>query len=377
MSPSTSSAPSPAAQRPASPPLPVIKYGYQHVVPHPQPIDDEALAILTDIRGQSAVDEVESQIRALDDTVRHFLGRMTDRQGVSDAVRVLPDIFARRAKFRARTVALRRLLALPETSVGDGPKIPVLNNPGNFDREFGFLITSQLNLARKELDRIQASIDSYVAVMRNDERYCEAVYPLDMATGGPHLGAPVLPQDGVLERLNAWCSRRREIQARVSALEGDLQRATQLVSTLVKKAVNDAGGFDAVVTGTIAADALTSPQPTWAAATAEHAAAEASLRKLEAAGVKEGPAYTAAQARSKEAAAQLDSAKGEDVAKRRAVALGIVEDALAGTEKGRARLESLANSAPSAFARGFASAIAAARYDVAVIVQLSEALAAV
>ena len=108
----------------------------------------------------------------------------------------------------------------------------------------------------------------------------------------------------------------------------------------------------------------------------ELAAIAADLDRLAKGGVIEGEAVESLEARQREILGELAAIRSLGGRRRRQRAIELMQDALAGSEAARAELGRLAVMVPRAFPTGFAEVVAEARYDRAVIAELTAALAA-
>lgn len=383
----------------------MIPYVYDDATPCPPDADLDALELLAKARGKAAVDEVEHAVAVLDaDLKSRFKHQIRNLRSIRVACKGVIDLVERRRIYAGRAAALRKILAMPKGKLPPAPVFPDLTTlkddvrPGDLQRH----IASQIAIAKEQLAAIDRDIALWTGIAAVDARYekermsLESVPMPRSEKAGPrllgHQGVPagdekenastyasrmaanrrLWPQDSILERLVIHAARRRELLGRIAALEADATSSAALVARKVKLAVRQAGGESAVILAAVAADAVSNltPPSNVQALEAMKAETEAALSRLSSAGVTEGRAADLAKAKLADVVAQLATAKQESIDRRRAVAAATVERAVEGDENARAQLERLATAYPVAFAPGFASAIASARWDHAAFAEI-------
>ncbi len=371
-----------------------VPYVYDDFAPMPPAPDEDALEILARCRNKAAVKELEAAIAVLDGAVKTRFQGLGNLKSIRSAFQGLTDVLDRRRAYLSRLAGLRRALKMPASKLPDTPVLPNLVNVGDHDTRPGDLqrhIASQVAIARKALTEVDRDIATWEAIASQDERYfAERVsldpHPLPSKEEQQKLGGAgqvaynnrrlslqrMWPQDAVMERLVKYATIRRELIGRIAALEADAAASTTLVARKVKAAVDQAGGESAVILASVAADAVTNLIPPSIVRTLEamKAETESALSRLASAGVTSGPAVDQAKAKLADVVGQLATAQQESCDRRRAVGAAIVERAIAGDEAARAQLERLATQYPVAFAPGFLSAIAAARWDHAAFAEI-------
>ena len=178
------------------------------------------------------------------------------------------------------------------------------------------------------------------------------------------------PMDTLLARVSTLLRRQAETTGHIEQLEQDRKAVTELVASRVQQALEAAGGKSDVTAAVHSALALRDAMPV---RPAELDQVEEDLRRLEMGGADAAAIHGVLKARQEELTAELAAQAdlGRQSRKTRAVAL--VRQAISGCEGGRQELERLATVVPRAFPPGFGEGITAARFDRAVIAELSSA----
>jgi hypothetical protein len=116
---------------------------------------------------------------------------------------------------------------------------------------------------------------------------------------------------------------------------------------------------------------LASPAPP---APAEVAQIDVELAALEKSGIADGPAVESLRARRDERVSKAGEARSTRTRAIKDRAVALVKRAAAGDEPARAEIEALARRQPRSFPQDFPEAIAAARFDRAIVGRLAAAL---
>lgn len=412
-------------------------YDYSQGLPLPPEADPEVLGVLAETRGRAAVDEIEGALKVLDGELQDRFRAVRSGGSVRDHLPAVLDATARHGIYSGRAAALRRLLKMKAVDVPT-PSVPdLLRVLGEYPdpdvrghvakaaaelrtrrdeaaAELADLKAAAADAARyadagrrepyrasrmRSLERLGRAARELLAAVKHDPQLARTPPRLDEQQAdmaelvrqvrGMDGGArpqPEWPQDGLINRLSETLARRRSHESRLSALERDQAAAVAAVGHRVRSAVEAAGGRAAVVSSILAAEHLTGRFP---AALAE---ATVRVRSLEAARSEvhgdferlalslgdafNGPAADGLRAKRAAAEAAATAARAELVDRHAALAAELVDQAAAGVESARSRIEELTGLAPDAFPAGFGPAIAAARFDRAAAAELVEALQA-
>jgi hypothetical protein len=421
------------APEPTGPPkAPRFRYGAP-TDPPAYRATSAAIAALAKAGGRLALSEAIGAVATLDgaiaagiaaagtDRTGDAVGRIRDaleRRGVyadratelaralgDDAVTIagppaIPDLAALQARARARAATRDRLAAatgragraLGAASKAADSAALALSDPSSFRPRAPKIINSRLAWERR-LAEIGRTIRGHLSQLTgNRTRWAGDPLPhetdvdwtsLVFEAGRVPVSAvefdgptPELAgwwQDRALEALDAARAARESAAVELAAAEAAEASATELVSSLVCKAVEAAGGRDRVVDGLQGALLLSDPPGALAdlfgqvrKLTADHAGIGQQLDRLATAGVAEGPARDDLVGRRERTMAQIVEARGRLAGDAKRHAGGIVDAALAGDEQARAQLEELARSQPRCFRRGFLASVEAAEYSRAV-----------
>jgi hypothetical protein len=182
--------------------------------------------------------------------------------------------------------------------------------------------------------------------------------------------------DAVTERLNAMTSRRDAATGAVTVLARERAMALELVRSKVARAIEAAGGADAVAGMVSDARRLAGEVPAEIEADAaelgrsreELLATEGRLKLVD-----PGPAHRTIEARIGQLATEVEEVSARIVRRHRELGDVLVRSALDGAEAGRLELERLASACPDAFEPGFAPAIGGCRFDRVVLLTLASA----
>jgi hypothetical protein len=355
-------------------------YRYDNTHPKPPEADQDSIELLARARGPAAVKEAETIVATIDSELHSVWRNLTDLTSIQGAIAFIPDLLQRRRVYTARAAALRRALSITPKPLADPPALPdLLGLITTYVDSGGGLhqaIASKIAPARKELASVERDIKTWETIIADEEQYRQQTHSLE-GRNGPN--DEIYCQDACLERLTRYHARRRELLDRIAVLEGSATQATALVSSAVKAAVKAAGGRELVVSGLIAADALSNaPSPSNVRALeSQQAEAEAAAARLESAGVTSGPALEALNAKLADVEAQLVTARKESADRRRASQANVVDMALEGNESARAQLERIVTQWPGAFNPGFGDAIASSRFDHVAFATIAATLATV
>lgn len=404
-------------------------------LPPPPEADAECLALLGELRGPSAVKELDQAVASLDDALAGHIAAVRRGDDPPRMLRYALDAAARRRIYIGRAAALRRVLKLKAVEYA-GREVPdmirVLASIDNGDH-FGVLAASMSKLEaerdraeaelaglkvlaadryseaggrgsyhghrRQQLLQLAVPVRALLADVRHDPQLARTPpEPEELAADGVALVREIQrhansgpnpsawPQDGLLLKLSAVLARRREAEARLAALGRDRAGAAAVVAGLVGKAVSAAGGRDAVASNVVVAQVLAGRFPAelaersgrlkaLTAAVAEHGSAWSRL--METVGDHlNGPAADHLRKRRADAEAELSAARAEMADRQTHLARELVDQALTGDEPARRRIEELAALAPDAFPAGFGPAIASARFDLAAAAELVESMQA-
>ena len=408
-----------------------VQFVHNPDMPTPPEADAECLALLGELRGPSAVKELDQAVAVLDDALAGYVASVRRGDDPPRMLRYALDAAARRRTYIGRAAALRRVLKLKVVEHA-GREVPdmirVLASVDNGDH-FGVLAASMSKLEaerdkaeaelaslkalaadryseagfrgsyhgyrREQLSRLAGQVRALLADVRHDPHLARTLpEPEQLANdgvalvreiarlSGPGEAPRAWPQDGLLLKLSAALARRRDAEGRLAALGRDRAGAAAVVARLVGQAVAAAGGRDAVVSNVVVAQVLAGRFP------AELAERSGRLKALTAAVAEfgtawsrlmetvgdhlNGPAADHLRARRAEAEESLSTARAEMAARQTDLAGGLVDQALAGDEPARRRIEELASLAAEAFPAGFGPAIAAARFDLAAAAELVE-----
>ena len=191
-------------------------------------------------------------------------------------------------------------------------------------------------------------------------------------------------QDGWIRAWMLRTAERKVVACRLASLEADRGKTTEVVSQRCQQAIEAAGGVDAITGSIVGAEAISGDFPlvlrpwlnTVATLEGELAAITTDWDKLALAlgSCLNQPAADNLRARQAAAAARLEAARVELRQHHQRLAGELVTAACEGAENARARIEALTIACPQAFPDGFAAAIAAARFDQAVLAELAAAL---
>lgn len=387
----------PGPSRPTDPPWFIGRACYDHgnvSETAPASHDADALALLVEARGKDRlIADLTGGLRWCDRLIREALQALQSPHGRAEAIRRLARLTADRSLYGERLLALG----------GDPPaEVPI---PLALIRHLGPSdpvpeIARSMQARRVELDDIDRQLKVLGQVAADDASYFAASIPpgdrigealaecrerLRLAMGPqawdyirsarewskirestpyPERGC----QDNLLSQISDLLRRRLEATEQLAGLEQDKATVIALVAARVKSAVEGAGGASALTAAVHSAMTLiegVSVRP------AELDLVEQDLARLAAGGVTEGDAVEALSARQHELLQEAESARADSARARKAGAVELVRESLAGTESARAELERLARQVPRAFPPGFGDRLAGARFDLAVIAELS------
>lgn len=386
----------PPVVQPASYPDPKnYEWVHRHGDPLPPTAEPGVLETLVGARGHSALDEAVGAVHAIDRL-------LSDAKAIDDAARAersrpsqwadrlmatLPgfgrsrpaaspvtiDLTARRSVYFDRACLIAKLLKVEPPSLID----PRFLSPDAAKAELALVEASISGLDRKAAD-----VDGYgrlgiqpdLTIPEIDEQIIglaerrEASGPRPRTHLTPSLPqavvAPtrrVFPQDEVVNSLNHFHRRRRELAAQVKSLEAaELAKAkaeadrVKATASRVKQAVEAAGGVELVASSIVAAMALSEPQQ---AVNPGLAAIEQELAHLRAAGVESGPSIDSARARRSELTAAAEASARDRASARRARAASLLTDSLAGNALSVEMLRTLAEASANAFPAGFSASL--------------------
>lgn len=191
-------------------------------------------------------------------------------------------------------------------------------------------------------------------------------------------------QDAWLTEYSKQVARKNALAARRAAIEGDKARTTEVVSQRCQQANSAAGGPALVAGSIVAAEVLAADFPlplqpwinTVATLEGELGKVTDAFNRLALAigDSLNPPASQALRKQQADKTAALESARTELRQHHQRLAAELVQAASEGQEAARARIEQLTVKQPMAFPDGFAAAIAAARFDQAVLAELQAAL---
>jgi len=322
----------------------------------PPPLDRSALDVLVESRGVSRlIADLEGGLAYGDRLVKETLPALQHPHTRDAAVARLTRLASDRAAYGARLAAL------------DGTPPPGLPVPWLLVRWVGSIdpaatIDQAMQARRAELDGIENEIARVKQIAGDDALYLAA----DRSPGKnyPDRGC----MDNLLAQLSALIHRRTEVADQLDQLGADRADVIHLVAARVKAAVETAGGVSALTAAVTAASTMSA---TMTGRPAELDQVEGDLAKLAAGGVTEGAVVDVLAARKAELLADVDAARSASAGDRKARSVEMVKAAIAGSEAARADLERLARSVPRAFPAGFGDAIGGARFDVAVMAELT------
>jgi hypothetical protein len=187
----------------------------------------------------------------------------------------------------------------------------------------------------------------------------------------------VWAQNAMVLRLNTRYATLRDLSVQLAEQEGDQKRAEEVVAAKVQTAIDQAGGREVVAKAVrdalITTNAWLEASPDWPTiSTADQRirAIRDQADKLEAgstlrANLEQDIAVLVEKVTPLRAA--IESKRLEDVET-------LLSAALLGNEAARAQLEAIATQTPRAFADGFATAIAAAKFERSVLAELARVL---
>lgn len=399
-----------------------IPYQYSFGSPMPPEADAEVLGLLAELRGESAVRELDQAAQILADVVAAQTVAVGSGDDRARRLATAMNAAARRRVYAARAVALRRLLKMKPaaTAALEVPDVArILGSWGDHQYEISRTVEklkTERDAAAKQLAALKAEAadESYEALgkrpplwvgARRDVETIKRIAAdalakfrgqqpaiedriLTLAVGDLlSVAKPTdlpssrhWPQDGLIEKLAEVLARRRDAEGRLAALEGDRDASASTVSRIVGQAVADAGGRDEVVSRVVFAQHLAGKFPDELAQhVARVRALETDLADRESSWSRlalaigdhlNGPAAVDLRTKRDAAAAAVKSARDELVRRQTDLADDLVDRAMIGDESARRRLEELSGLAAEAFPAGFGPAIAGARFDLAAAAEL-------